>query len=132
MTRSYFSLMVLSNIPILIAAVLAYRMGWRTNAVIYLVAAIVSIIYHRSHETRYKKIDIGMASMLFLGNVVRFVDYPGYVTGLCSAASLACYMSCSGCEKNYEWYHPLWHLTAGAGTMLLYTNFPVGTVMTTV
>jgi hypothetical protein len=48
--RKYLSFMVASNIPILLTSVAAYRKAYYLNALIYALASITSIIYHRSRE----------------------------------------------------------------------------------
>lgn len=118
--RSYLSLMVLSNIPIILSSFFAYKAGWRINAAVYLLAGIASVMYHRCRELRYGKLDVVLARAFFVCNIIKFISSPRLASGVCAVSSLLTFRYCCSCSKTYESNHPMWHILAGTGTILLY------------
>lgn len=69
--RHYFSFMMLSHIPFAIAIGLAFTNAHTLKAFVYTASLIASLMYHRSREHQFCKIDVFLACALVATNCVR-------------------------------------------------------------
>jgi len=118
--RSYASFMLLSHVPMAGACLVADPF----IACIYAMSVAASVAYHRSHETRFRVLDYRLAWLWVVCVVWQFACTPTWHTPLIAAAAVAIYASCvrTSCRNHYETYHPVWHVVAGVGTILLHLS----------
>jgi hypothetical protein len=72
--RHYFSFMMLSHTPFVIATFLAFTNAHTMKGIVYSASLVASLLYHRSREHQFCRLDVFLACALVATNCVRLLE----------------------------------------------------------
>lgn len=119
-----------SHAPIAVAVAMALSAGRWAVAASFCAVLAGSLLYHRSRETRFVWADCGAGGLALWVFALVAIDMArrgrAQHAALClavGAAALTVFGACGDVgDPSYEVLHPLWHVLAGAGGVLLFVG----------
>lgn len=124
--RHFSDPLVWTNLVFVIPFFLTIYAGIYSHAFVILIATMLSVIYHRSHEKQLKKYDMIFAYILIAHNLYT-VSFGPFIYFLVALVFVALSFVAYGLAKrrNYPIYHSAWHIFS----VLITTTCIVGYIM---